>query len=49
VLVNNGGINLKKDFTEVTDEEFQRVLLTNGCITTDMSAKALNSDPGKKI
>src|SRR5688500_10634609 len=23
VLVNNAGINLKKEFTEVTDEEFQ--------------------------
>ena len=29
VLVNNAGINMKKDFTEVTDEEFQRILQTN--------------------
>lgn len=29
VLVNNAGINLKKDFTDVTDEEFQHILLTN--------------------
>lgn len=29
ILVNNAGINQKKKFTEVTDEEFQRVLLTN--------------------
>ena len=29
VLVNNAGINLKKEFTEVTDEEFQKILLTN--------------------
>ena len=29
VLVNNAGINLKKDFTEVTNEEFQKILLTN--------------------
>lgn len=29
VLVNNAGINLKKIFTEVSDEEFQRILLTN--------------------
>jgi len=29
VLVNNAGINMKKDFTEVTDEDFQRILLTN--------------------
>ncbi|MDQ3682020.1 MAG: SDR family oxidoreductase [Bacteroidota bacterium] len=29
VLVNNAGINMKKEFTEVTDEDFQRILLTN--------------------
>jgi NAD(P)-dependent dehydrogenase (short-subunit alcohol dehydrogenase family) len=29
VLVNNAGINLKKEFTEVSDEEFQKILLTN--------------------
>jgi NAD(P)-dependent dehydrogenase (short-subunit alcohol dehydrogenase family) len=29
VLINNAGINQKKDFTEVTGEEFQQVLLTN--------------------
>jgi NAD(P)-dependent dehydrogenase (short-subunit alcohol dehydrogenase family) len=29
VLVNNAGINMKKEFTEVTDEEFQNILLTN--------------------
>ena len=29
ILVNNAGINLKKIFTEVNDEEFQRILLTN--------------------
>ena len=29
VLVNNAGINMKKDFTEVTDEEFQKIQLTN--------------------
>jgi NAD(P)-dependent dehydrogenase (short-subunit alcohol dehydrogenase family) len=29
VLVNNAGINMKKDFTEVTDEDFQRILQTN--------------------
>lgn len=29
VLVNNAGINQKKEFTDVTDEEFQRILLTN--------------------
>lgn len=29
VLVNNAGINMKKNFTEVTDQEFQSVLHTN--------------------
>jgi len=29
VLVNNAGINLKKELTEVTDAEFSQVLLTN--------------------
>lgn len=29
ILVNNAGTNMKKDFTEVTDEEFQQVMLTN--------------------
>ena len=29
VLVNNAGINMKKEFTEVTDEEFDRILHTN--------------------
>ncbi len=29
ILVNNAGVNQKKSFTEVTDEEFQEVILTN--------------------
>ncbi len=29
VLVNNAGINMKKEFTDVSDEDFQRILLTN--------------------
>lgn len=29
VLVNNAGINMKKEFTQVTDEEFQNILSTN--------------------
>jgi NAD(P)-dependent dehydrogenase (short-subunit alcohol dehydrogenase family) len=31
VLVNNAGINMTKDFTEVTDEEFQSIITTNLC------------------
>lgn len=29
VLVNNAGINMKKEFTEVTDDEFLKILHTN--------------------
>ncbi len=29
ILVNNAGINQKKAFTEVTDEDFQNIILTN--------------------
>jgi NAD(P)-dependent dehydrogenase (short-subunit alcohol dehydrogenase family) len=29
VLVNNAGVNMKKDFFEVSDEEFQKVILIN--------------------
>lgn len=29
ILVNNAGINMKKSFTEVTDQDFQRVIQTN--------------------
>ncbi len=29
ILVNNAGIHLKKAFNEVTDEEYQKVILTN--------------------
>lgn len=29
ILVNNAGINLKKPLTEVTDDDFQKIILTN--------------------
>ncbi|WP_162053476.1 SDR family NAD(P)-dependent oxidoreductase [Pontibacter pamirensis] len=29
ILVNNAGINMKKPFTEVTDDDFQKIILTN--------------------
>ncbi|WP_224998360.1 SDR family NAD(P)-dependent oxidoreductase [Cesiribacter sp. SM1] len=29
ILVNNAGINQKKPFTEVTDQDFERIILTN--------------------
>ncbi len=41
ILVNNAGTNMKKDFTEVTDEEFQQVLLTNLSAVFSMSREAV--------
>jgi NAD(P)-dependent dehydrogenase (short-subunit alcohol dehydrogenase family) len=41
VLVNNAGINMKKDFTEVTDEEFQSVITTNLCSVFAMSREVV--------
>lgn len=29
ILVNNAGINLKKPFTEISDDEFERIIKTN--------------------
>src|SRR4051812_12745451 len=29
IMVNNAGINMKKEFTEVSDEDFQKIILTN--------------------
>lgn len=41
VLVNNAGINQKKIFTEVTDEEFQRILTTNVCAVFALSREVV--------
>jgi NAD(P)-dependent dehydrogenase (short-subunit alcohol dehydrogenase family) len=41
MLVNNAGINHKKDFTEVTDEEFQNVISTNLCAVFTMSREVV--------
>lgn len=40
VLVNNAGINLKKDIIDVTDKEFQDVILTNLTAVFAMSREA---------
>jgi NAD(P)-dependent dehydrogenase (short-subunit alcohol dehydrogenase family) len=37
ILVNNAGIHLKKPMLEVTDEEFQRVVLINQTVVFSMS------------
>lgn len=53
ILVNNAGVNLKKDFTEVTDEEFQQVLLTNVAavfaLSREVVKKMLESGSGSII
>ncbi|HWV66286.1 SDR family oxidoreductase [Chitinophaga sp.] len=41
ILVNNAGTNMKKDFTDVTDEEFQQVLLTNLSAVFSMSREVV--------
>lgn len=41
VLVNNAGINHKKPFVEVTDEEFQRVITTNLCAVFAISREVV--------
>ena len=41
VLVNNAGINMKKDFTEVTDEEFQKILTVNLCSVFSISREVV--------
>ncbi len=41
VLVNNAGINQKKEFTEVTDEEFQRIITTNVCAVFALSREVV--------
>jgi NAD(P)-dependent dehydrogenase (short-subunit alcohol dehydrogenase family) len=42
ILINNAGIHLKKPFSEVTDEEYQKVILTNQtamfCLTREVAA-----------
>jgi NAD(P)-dependent dehydrogenase (short-subunit alcohol dehydrogenase family) len=41
VLVNNAGINMKKEFTEVTDDDFQKVILTNLTAVFSMSREVV--------
>jgi NAD(P)-dependent dehydrogenase (short-subunit alcohol dehydrogenase family) len=52
VLVNNAGINQKKSINEVTDEDFQKVILTNltsvFSITREVS-KVINKEHGSII
>lgn len=49
VLVNNAGVNQKKDFTEVTDEEFARVVQTNLSAVFSLSREVVKSMLEKNI
>jgi NAD(P)-dependent dehydrogenase (short-subunit alcohol dehydrogenase family) len=49
VLVNNAGINMKKEFTEVTDEDFQKILLTNVTAVFALSREVVKSMLEKNI
>jgi NAD(P)-dependent dehydrogenase (short-subunit alcohol dehydrogenase family) len=43
ILVNNAGTNMKKEFTEVTDEEFQQVITTNLSAVFSMSREVVKN------
>lgn len=43
ILVNNAGINMKKPFTEVTDEDFQSILLTNVTAVFSLSREVVKT------
>lgn len=43
ILVNNAGINMKKAFTEVSDEDFQNILLTNVNAVFSMSREVVKA------
>ena len=47
ILVNNAGINQKKPFEEVTDEDFQRIMLTNVNAVFSMSREVVRVMQGQ--
>jgi NAD(P)-dependent dehydrogenase (short-subunit alcohol dehydrogenase family) len=49
VLVNNAGINMKKEFTEVRDEDFQRILHTNVTAVFTLSREVVKCMLEKEI
>lgn len=49
VLVNNAGINMKKEFTDVTDEEFQKIITTNVSAVFSLSREVVKSMLKKEI
>jgi len=53
ILVNNAGIHLKKPMLEVTDEEFQRVILINQtvvfCLAREVARVMINQTSGSIV
>lgn len=49
ILVNNAGINMKKSFTEVTDDEFQGIMQTNVTAVFALSREVVKHQLDKKI
>lgn len=53
ILVNNAGINLKKSISEVTDEDYQRVILTNQtstfCLTRNVAGFMKEQENGSVL
>jgi NAD(P)-dependent dehydrogenase (short-subunit alcohol dehydrogenase family) len=49
VLVNNAGINLKKEFIEVSDQEFQQIIMTNVFAVFSISREVTKCMLEKKI
>ena len=49
VLVNNAGINMKKEFPEVSNEDFQKIMLTNVTAVFALSREVVKHMLGKNI
>lgn len=49
VLVNNAGINMKKEFIEVTNEDFQKIILTNVTAVFALSREVVKHMLGNNI
>lgn len=49
VVVNNAGINMKKEFTQVTDEDFQKIILTNLTAVFSLSREVVKCMIEKEI
>jgi NAD(P)-dependent dehydrogenase (short-subunit alcohol dehydrogenase family) len=49
VLVNNAGINLKKEFIEVSDQEFQQIIMTNVLAVFSLSREVVKCMLDKQI